>query len=105
MLRDIAYLILSYTVPLGRGCWYNANANIMITLYVCGALIIRLLHFSFAHYDSFSLSPSLHIKLKIYSPMELIEFQISALCIHFMLLVCQNDLEYSGAESLLKRLW
>ena len=84
--------------------WYNAIAN-MIILYVYGALIIHLLHFWFERYGSFSLSPSLHIKLNIYSPMELIQFQISALCIHFMPFVCGNDLEYSGAESLLKRLW
>ena len=84
---------------------YNAVAKIMTTLYVYGALIIHLLHFRFAYCDSFSLSPSLHMKLMIYSPLELIELQISAFCVRFMPFVCKNDLEYSGAESLLKSLW
>jgi hypothetical protein len=71
-----------------KDCWYKAFAKIMTTVHVYGALIIHLLYFWFAH-----------------SPTELIKFQVSKVCIHFMPFVCKNDLEYSGAESLSKRLW
>jgi hypothetical protein len=60
------------------------------------------LHFWFAQYESLSRSPSLHLKLKIYSPVTL-----SSKFPHYAPILCtscKNNLEYSVAEFLLGRL-